>query len=257
LSSEKKIKLIRIDGGEGSEVSDSVAVEASLAIYVGGRELVTLLYTPPMALELALGYLLSEGLISDRGDVESLSLKKNGVLVELAGGAPHMDVPAARVLTSGCGGGITFTYPQGIKQIKKLSTSFSIPAQDIIELAAGFRKGSRLFEETGGVHSAALTDGSGFLAFADDIGRHNAVDKVFGKCFMGGIETRDRILLTTGRVSSEVLIKAAKRGVPVVVSRGAPTSLAVELAEKLGVTLVGFARGRRMNVYTHADRVRV
>jgi len=255
VSSSKKIKLRRIDNVEATETSDVVAVEDSLTIFVDGRELVTLLYTPPMALELAIGYLLSEGLVTAKQDVASLSLKKGGILVSLAGGLPPEASPAARVLTSGCGGGITFTYPQGLRQVKKISTRFTVPHHVIMELAARFRKESSLFEETGGVHSAALSDGTAFLAFAEDIGRHNAVDKVFGKCLMEGIETKDRILLTTGRISSEILLKAVKRKVPVVVSRGAPTSLAVELAERFGITLVGFARGRRMNVYTHQDRV--
>jgi len=256
LDNKEKVKILRVDAGEASWADDAVAAEATLTIYVGGVELLSLLYTPPMAVELALGYLLSEGLIKCKDDVSSLVLRKGSVLVGLNGAVP-VSAPAARVLTSGCGGGITFTYPQGIKQIKKLRSGLTVPHEAVTALANRFRKESSLFEETGGVHSAALSDEAGFLAFAEDIGRHNAVDKVFGKCLMDGIDTRDKILLTTGRISSEILLKAVKRAVPVIVSRGAPTSLAVTLADRLGVTLAGFVRGRRMNIYTHHERVKV
>ncbi len=255
MDSKKKVNLIRMEDGVASEVVDSAASEDPLAVYVNGVELVTLLYTPPMALELAVGYMLSEGLITKKADVASVSLKKGGVAVTLARGLPGAETPAARVLTSGCGGGISFTYPQGLKGINKLTSGLTVSHHAITALAGRFRGESRLFTETGGVHSAALSDGLGFIAFAEDIGRHNAVDKVFGRCLMEGIETRDRLLLTTGRISSEILLKAAKRGVPVVVSRGAPTALAVELALRFGVTIAGFVRGRRMNIYTHPERI--
>ena len=257
MGGKREILIYRIDEGRAGEAADFVAREEALTLYVEGRELVTLLHTPLMALELALGYMLSEGLISSREDVSSLSMRHGGVFVELKAGLPESPSPAQRVLTSGCGGGITFSFPQGVGGIKKIKTKLKLPHGRITEMAASFRKASVLFEETGGVHSAALSDGSSFLAFAEDIGRHNAVDKVFGRCLLDGITTADRVLVTTGRISSEILLKCAKRGVPVIVSRGAPTSLAITLAKRLGVTLVGFCRGRRMNVYTHPERVQV
>lgn len=255
MSGEKQISLYRIIDGAVSEETDLVAVEEAVRLHVGGRELVTLLYTPPMALELALGYMLSEGIIATREDVSSFSMKRGAIYVELSHGLPEIPSPAVRTLTSGCGGGITFTYPQGIKDIKKMRSGLRVPWDNIVELAARFRKGSPLFEKTGSVHSAALSDGKDLITSADDIGRHNAVDKVFGRCLLDGTGTRDMILFTTGRVSSEILLKCAKRQVPLIVSRGAPTSLALILGEKLGITVAGFVRGRRMNVYTHPERV--
>ena len=255
MSDKIELNLFRIDGGKGEQVKDLVAVEESLTLFVGGRELVSLLYTPPMAVELAVGYLLSEGIIDSKENIKSLSRKKGAIVLELEGDLPEQPSNAVRTLTSGCGGGITFTYPKGLKGIRKVASKLVLSHEAITSLAAKFRTASKLFEETGGVHSAALSDGAKFLAFADDIGRHNAVDKVFGRCLMEGIDTKDKVLLTTGRVSSEILLKSAKRKVPVIVSRGAPTTLAVSLAEKLGVTLVCFVRGRRMNVYTHIERV--
>jgi FdhD protein len=255
VAGEKKINLYRIIDGELSEAQDFVALEEAVMLHVNGRELVTLLYTPPMALELALGYMLSEGVISARDDVKSFSMKRGAIFVELSHELPDTSTPALRTLTSGCGGGITFTYPHGLKDIVRIKSDMTVTWEKIEKLGSLFRKGSALFEKTGGVHSAALSDGEEFLAMADDIGRHNAVDKVFGRCLLDGTDMKDNVLFTTGRISSEILIKCAKRGVPLIVSRGAPTSLAVSLAEKLGVTVAGFVRGRRMNVYTHPERV--
>jgi FdhD protein len=255
VAGEKQINLYRIIDGSVSEAPDLVAVEEAVTLHVGGRELVTLLYTPPMALELALGYMLSEGLIASRDDIKSFSMKRGAIFLDLTHELPDADTPALRTLTSGCGGGITFTYPQGLKDIGRIKSTLTVPWDKVVGLASRFKKGSGLFEKTGGVHSAALSDGDDFLAFADDIGRHNAVDKVFGRCILDGIEMKDRMLFTTGRISSEILLKCARRKVPLIISRGAPTSLAVSLGERLGVTVAGFVRGRRMNVYTHPERI--
>jgi len=112
-----------------------------------------------------------------------------------------------------------------------------------------------MYRDTHGVHSCALCSSGGIEIFSEDIGRHNAVDKIFGKCFLENISLEDKIILTSGRISSEILIKVAKQKVPVIVSRTAPTDLGVGLAEKLKVTLIGFVRGSRMNVYTHEFRI--
>jgi FdhD protein len=118
-----------------------------------------------------------------------------------------------------------------------------------------FQHRSQIYRTTGGVHSAVLCDTGNIIVFSEDIGRHNAVDKIFGECILNGITTDDRIIITSGRVSSEIVLKIARRNVPIIVSKSAPTDLGVRLADNLGVTLVGFVRGRRMNVYTHAGRI--
>ena len=114
---------------------------------------------------------------------------------------------------------------------------------------------SLTFKNTGGVHSCALCSQESIEVLAEDIGRHNAVDKVFGECFMRGIFTQNKAILTSGRVSSEILIKVAKRKIPIIASHSAPTNLAVDLAERLNITLIGFVRGKRINIYTHNYRV--
>ena len=112
-----------------------------------------------------------------------------------------------------------------------------------------------LFKSTGGVHSAAIAERDQILFYSEDIGRHNAVDKIVGECILKDISLEDKILLTSGRISSEIVIKGAKLGLPLIVSRSAPTSLAVELARETGITLVGFARGKRLNIYSHSVRI--
>ena len=117
------------------------------------------------------------------------------------------------------------------------------------------QKKALLFKTTGGVHSAALADSEKLLYFHEDIGRHNAVDKIIGECLLNSTTTDDKGLFTSGRLSSEILLKAAKLKIQLIVSRAAPTSLSIELAETLNITLIGFVRGRRMNIYSHPWRI--
>jgi FdhD protein len=118
-----------------------------------------------------------------------------------------------------------------------------------------FQHRSQVYRTTGGVHSAALCDTGSILLFNEDIGRHNAIDKIFGECILRDISVDDRIIITSGRVSSEILLKVIKRNIPILISKSAPTDLGVRLANDLGVTLVGFVRGERMNVYSNGWRV--
>jgi FdhD protein len=130
-----------------------------------------------------------------------------------------------------------------------------VSATQVFSLVKEFRQRSELFKDTGGVHSAALSDGQNVIIFSEDIGRHNAVDKIFGECLWEEVPTQDRIILTTGRVSSEILLKTARRAIPIIISNSAPTDMAIRAAANLGITLVGFARGKRMNVYANSWRI--
>jgi FdhD protein len=130
-----------------------------------------------------------------------------------------------------------------------------VSIRDILALVAEFQHRSEVYRATGGVHSAALCDTKSLLIFSEDIGRHNAIDKIFGQCLLEDIPTDDRIVITSGRISSEILLKVARRNVPIIVSKSAPTNLGVRLANDLGITLLGFVRGKRMNAYTHDWRI--
>ena len=136
-----------------------------------------------------------------------------------------------------------------------LEGDLKISAGKIWFLMESLEERAELFKSTGCVHSAALADQEQILCFFEDIGRHNAIDKIIGECLLAGIPTDDKIIVSSGRLSSEILLKAAKLKIQLLVSRAAPTSLCIELAESLNVTLAGFVRGKRTNIYTHGWRI--
>ena len=159
-----------------------------------------------------------------------------------------------RFITSGCGRGASFYSAADVHE-QKVESQIGISAIKVFTLVKEFQHRSQVFRTTGGVHSAALCDTKGILIFAEDIGRHNAIDKILGECLLRDISTDDRIIITSGRISSEILLKIAKRNIPMLISKSAPTDLGLRLAHNLGVTLIGFVRGERMNVYTHGWRI--
>lgn len=254
----EQVKIQRITDRERLEAEDTVVREFPLTIILNNQELVTLLCSPAKLRYLALGFLASEGLIREKADVKSLLLddRRGVVRVETAGPTPiEQGSVFKRFITSGCGKGAAFYSAVDAAQAKVESATRIAPDQ-VFSLMKDFQTRSDIFRETGGVHSAALAEGDRILVFCEDIGRHNAIDKIFGECLWEGIPTRDRIILTSGRISSEILFKVAKRGIPILISRSAPTDLAVKTGGDLGITVIGFARGRRMNIYSHPDRVK-
>ena len=253
----ERFSALRFTRDTVSEIEDAVAREFLATIFLNGRELVTLLCSPQHLDYLAAGFLVSEGLLKSRDEIKKIEVdeQKGAVMVEVKS---EIDDDsrffAKRLITSGCGGGATF-YSVADAAMAAVTSRQEISAAEILDLVRVFQHGSELFLTTGGVHSAALCNRSNILVFREDIGRHNAVDKIFGRCLLEDIPTEDRLVLTSGRVSSEVLHKVAGRGVPIIVSLSAPTSLGVKMAEKLGITLVGHVRGKRMNVYTNGWRI--
>ena len=251
----EQIKITRIDLREGrQELLDQVVIEIPFTIILNNHELSTLLCSPDKLKELAIGHLVSESFISSKADLKSVDLneKTNVIRIETNTPIEKDELDKKRIITSGCGRGQTFYNYQDFTGCKPIISSgtdaFSVGT--ILKLMAEFQKKSVVFRETGGVHSAALGQGDKIVAFAEDIGRHNAVDKIVGEVILKGEETKDKFLLLSGRVSSEILIKAARLGVPLIVSRSAPTNMAVKLAKELNITLMGFARGQKINVYS-------
>ena len=254
----EKLAVLKLTETSSSSIEDVVAKESPLTIILNNREVVTLLCSPANSRYLAVGFLFSEGLLKSKDEIRKILVddRRGVVRVETEGDeelAP--DALFKRFITSGCGRGASFYSAIDAQDQVKVESRLKISTLDILALVHEFQHRSQVYRSTGGVHSAALCDISDILVFNEDIGRHNAVDKIFGACILNNIATDDHILITSGRISSEILLKIARRNVPVIVSKSAPTNLGVKLANDLGVTLVGFVRGKRMNVYTHDERI--
>lgn len=252
------VKITRIREGRREELDDRVVVEAPVTIYLNGNELVTLLCTPEKIDRLALGFLKSEGLIKEAGEVISVNVRREEGLVEveLKNRADLAEkLFGKRTITSGCGKGTIFFNVLDSLRSEPIKGKLTITAEKALELMEELQRRAELFKATGGVHSAALADGEKLLFFFEDIGRHNAIDKIIGECLLSGVDTEDKIFVSSGRLSSEILLKAAKMKIQLLLSRAAPTSLCIDLADNLNITLAGFVRGKRLNLYTHGWRI--
>jgi FdhD protein len=251
-----KFPILRATRDRIKEMEDIVVKEFHLTIILNDRELVTLLCSPEKLDFLAIGFLFSEGLINSKRDIKEIDLDAEENLVRVATKKPlkfPKDILSKRLIGSSGGKGASPFV--GIDPRSKIDTSIYVSPSEVLDLVDQFVHRSGLFESTGGVHSAALCDTKSILVFSEDIGRHNAIDKVFGECLLKDIPIHDRLLVTSGRVSSEILSKAAKRRIPLLISKSAPTNLGVQLANEVGITLIGFVREKRMNIYTHRWRV--
>ncbi|HSH34866.1 formate dehydrogenase accessory sulfurtransferase FdhD [Schnuerera sp.] len=254
MDSTKTVNIIRIKGKESMNEEDIVIMEYPFTIFVNDEEIITLLCSPNSLKELLVGFLYSEGFLTSFSDIDRIRIDKDkgiGYIYLKNINKFNEKLRGKRTITSGCGKGTLFYNVLDSFKSKKIEKSLSLQADEIKEIVRQFNRKSELFLTTGGVHSCALCSNQDIIIFEEDIGRHNALDKIFGKALLEKIDTKDKIILTSGRISSEILIKSAKRQVPVIVSRSAPTSLAVEMATELGITLIGFARGEKMNIYTN------
>ena len=254
----EKVSILKFTETGSSSIEDMVAKESPLTIILNNRELVTLLCSPENLRYLAVGFLFSEGLLKSKDEIKKIMVddRRGVVRVETEGDEePASDALFKRFITSGCGRGASFYSAIDAQDQVKVESQVKISTLEVLALVHEFQHRSQIYRSTGGVHSAALCDIRDVLVFGEDIGRHNAVDKIFGSCILNDIATDDHIIITSGRISSEILLKIARRNVPIIVSKSAPTNLGVRLANDLGVTLVGFVRGKRMNVYTHDERI--
>ncbi len=255
MSVVEKITRYRYSGEEWVQEPAAVALETPITIYVNQKELVTVLCTPVKVNYLVLGFLYSEGIIDSLKDVASMRVCDDELEVDVRLSRSDVELPQSRTLTSGCGGG-SMLGERHLDRLRVDSGTKVTPAQ-VSLLMKRLLEAAGSHKEYGGFHTSAMTDGEELLSVAEDIGRHNTVDKIMGECLLKGISPRDRLLFSTGRISSEMLLKVARMGVPIVASRQATTSRSVSLAKELGVTLIGYVRGERMTVYTYPERVGV
>jgi len=252
--STEKVSYLSLSANEIRPIEKPVVRETAWTIYVNGQELVTILCTPNKMSFLVLGFLASEGIIQSLDDVGVLRVCEDaGNVVDVRLRDESLSLPGKRVLLSGCGGGVTFEDLKASHA--RLTSSLAVTPTQISKLMRDLQRSAEAYRTAGGVHASALSDGERLLAVAEDVGRHNTLDKIRGECLYHHIPTKDRIILTTGRISSEMVNKAVGMETPILISRTSPTDLAVRLADSWGITLVGYARGKRMNVYTHPERI--
>jgi FdhD protein len=254
----EKVAIVQIADDKISEQEDVVVKETPLTIFVNDEELVTLLCLPQFQQNLAMGFLFSEGILSSKSEIESLIFNGNKGAIWIKLNKPITiddNFRKGRTVTTGCARGLTFHQIFEKWTGEFVSSKLTIDHKIVIALVADLKQRSQLFRETGGTHSALLYQNSIFLLEREDIGRHNAIDKIIGECVMNDIPGHDKILMTSGRVSSEILLKTARWQIPILISRGAPTSAALKLADEIGITLIGFARGKRMNIYANSWRI--
>jgi FdhD protein len=232
-----------------------MVIESAWPLIVNDQYWLTVLCTPTKLDYFVLGFLYNEGLICGPADVLDLHIgQPPEAVIRVQLKDRDLDLPEHHTLTSGCGGGITFIDLAAARE--PVHSARQVTPGQILDLMARLMAAvADDYRRVGGFHTAGLSDGHQLLVITTDIGRHNTLDKVAGECLSRNISMQDAILLTTGRVSVEMLGKAARMQVPVVATLNSPTHLAVDLARQWGITLIGYARGTRMHVYTNWQRI--
>ncbi|UCD98088.1 MAG: formate dehydrogenase accessory sulfurtransferase FdhD [Chloroflexota bacterium] len=233
-------------------VSGEVIVESPLDLYVNGESWLTFMCTPNRQDSLAVGFLYNEGVVDSIKQVLDIHICESGEVADIWLDR-KVEKPKEWKRTSGCTGGYTTAdFKSGVPPI---SSKFSLYSNYVRHLVERLLESQNLYTKSGGVHTSILTDGEKFALSAEDVGRHNTLDKIAGMYLMDRVDVENKILLTTGRVSSDMLQKSARIGAAIVISRTSPTSMSIELAEKWGITLIGYARKDRFNLYTHPERI--
>jgi len=245
------VDCYQFSSGEWRRFSVAVPKEIAFTIFVNSQELVTTLCTPTKLNCLVLGFLFSEGIISGTDDVISMRVCEDELMADVRLSKSEFTLPERRILTSGCGGGVSFTTTT----MGKLNSDFKVIPARILSLMKQLVKNAEVYKVSGGIHTSAICNNENILVMAEDIGRHNTLDKLQGECLLRKLPTREKILITSGRLSSEMLRKASKMQTPIIASLTSPTENAVLVAREVGITLIGYARGRRLSVYSCPERL--
>ena len=252
----EQFKIHKVFKNHEELLDDYVITEYPLSLYINNVKYVTMLMTPTNIKELVYGYLRSERIVSSKDNVVKYELDMDNFRVDVRI-TKELDLSnrgKEKLLTSGCGVGTQFHEDLDNLMIEAVQSDFTITHQNILNASRDLNDKSGLFRLTGGVHSCLFIN-KFYQYYAEDIGRHNAVDKIVGHIVLEDIDSTRSYVISSGRVSSDMLLKCAVAGIPIVMSRSAPTSLAVKLAERLGVTLIGFVRGNKFNIYSNKHRV--
>ena len=237
------------------QVQSNLPTEAPVSLAINGEVWLTFMCTPSQLEALAIGFLFNEGVIQNFSEVADLRVCEHGDNVDIWLNRAA-EKPKKWTRTSGCTGGMTSVDTHTNIEPAQHQNNVMLDPKQIPILLKMLDENQTLYRQTGGLHTSLLTDGKNNIISAEDIGRHNTLDKIAGIVLIENIVFEQRILLSTGRISSEMMQKAAKIKAEVVISRTSPSSISVELAEKYGITLIGYAKRHRFNVYTHAERIR-
>ena len=245
---------IAVNENSAQDVDGAIVEEGQICISVNGEELATFMASPRELEAMAVGFLANEGIIADLSDVRHMHVSDNNC-VDVWLHQMDFEKPRKFIITAGCGGGVTFDDLS--QQHEPLHSELTATTEQLAALMREMHLGAELYRQARGIHTAVLCDPDDILLQVEDIGRHNCLDKLRGAAMMQGIETRDRILMSSGRISSEMINKARRLGTPIVCSRTSPTSLSVSLAEAWNMTIVAYLRQDRMRLYTHTERILV
>ena len=258
----KKVSITKLDltSKMSKKATDFVAEEKPLHLFVNNTYWATILCSPADLKEMAVGHLLSEGVLKSTAEIDEVILKEdeNSCNVKLKSEVKVEDRIKlsrlhARVVTSACGSGSPYQYT---RKPAKVKSKLTLKAEVLFNSVNQLNFMAELFRRTGGVHAAAIYKADGTLvAMAEDVGRHNAVDKVIGMAALNQTNFNECFLALSGRLSGDVVFKASKVGLPIVGSLAAALSSGIEMAEQANLTLVGFVRGKRMNIYTFDERI--
>lgn len=233
----------------------SLAREVPYTLFVNDREILSIATLPSYLEELFVGFLVSEGVLTSPAEIRECAVDHSSRLVRL-----EVQVPDQRLqtlgkkgmLTSGCAGGVAFNVQTAmLEKQPERGPLLEVPCSTVIARMAELDTYPGIYRVTRGVHAASVADNESTSVILEDLGRHNAVDKIVGHCFLNGVETRDKLLLTTGRITSEVLVKAARSRFPAVISRSSASALAVNMAKQSGIDVFTYVRAGRFNYFAH------
>jgi FdhD protein len=255
---EESFEIIRFNGKEGIRVEEEIVCEFPLTIILNGEEFATMVCSPTNLKELVIGFLASEGIIRLYEEIKTIAIDETMgfAYVEIYREIDKANMDhSKRIIGSCCGKSRQFYFRSDVKTAKTITNRLFISVEECYNLMKELQLRSEQFRRTGGVHNAALATPDGLIEVRSDIGRHNALDKLYGTVLEQKIPLKDKIIVFSGRISSEVLLKVSKIGIGILLSKSAPTDLALNLANELGITAIGFARENKMNVYTHPHRI--
>ncbi|MGL6106520.1 formate dehydrogenase accessory sulfurtransferase FdhD [Romboutsia sp.] len=252
MGATKKYIIKKYVDRELFEVEDIVVKEYALTIFLNDEQFITLLCTQKSLESLVIGFLYSEKIIKSLDCIDNINIDENKchAYVKLNNLSNiNEKLYGKRVITTGCGKGSIFYDALHSLKCNKLSNKVDINYENLLKTMKVFNKRSELFEQTGGVHSVSIIHKDKILYFEEDIGRHNALDKIIGRCLINNVNIEDKIIMTSGRITSEIVLKCAGLGIGCIVSRSAATDLAINTSEELNIEVIGFARENKLNIY--------